>query len=454
MTRPLRSLQNRLLTGVLGMVVCVWLGTALMTWVDARHELDELLDSHLAQAAAVLVVQQAPEIEDDHHGEAFDAPTLHRYAPKVAFQVFHGGQLALRSANAPATPLSEAGKTFQTGFETVHINGTAWRVFAAHGAKNHVQVYVGEELASRNDILWAVLRSTLWPMAVALPLLALALWWAVSRGVAPLRELGRVLAQRKPEALAPVVLKGAPAEMVPMVDALNALLARIGTLLESERRFTADASHELRTPIAAIRAQAQVALGESDDALRRHALKNTLAGCDRASRLIEQLLTLSRLEAAQAPTVADVDLSALSRQVVAELAAKAVHKGQTLELDAPAPCHIFGNDTLLAVLVRNLVDNAVRYSPPHAQIQVRVAQQAEHVVLTVEDSGPGLDDAQCARLGERFFRVPGSLEGGSGLGWSIVKRIAAVHKLQIHVKRSTALGGLAVEIGSQDNKQL
>lgn len=209
MTKPLHSLQHRLLAGVLGVVVCVWLGTALMTWQDARHELGELLDSHLAQAAAVLVVQQAPEIGDGDHGTGIDAPTLHRYAPKVAFQVFHEGQLALRSANAPAEPMVEAGKAFKAGFATVQIGGAAWRVFAAYGAENEVQVYVGEELGTRDHILWAVLRSTLWPMAVALPLLALALWWAVSRGMAPLRRLKDALAQRQPDALRGIGCNGA-----------------------------------------------------------------------------------------------------------------------------------------------------------------------------------------------------------------------------------------------------
>ena len=291
--KPPRSLQGRLLTLVLSMVVGVWLASTALTWFDASHELDELLDGHLAQAAALLVVQQAPEIEEDDRG--VDAPTLHRYAPKVAFQIFHEGRLSLRSANAPTLPMAGPAKQFKTGFETVQIDGTAWRVFAAQGAERDVQVYVGEQASSRAAILWAVLRSTLWPMAVALPLLALAVWWAVYHGVAPLRRLGSALAERQAQALEPVALAGAPTEMAPMVSALNALFERIGTLLESERRFTADAAHELRTPIAAIRVQAQVALGEADAALRRHALQSTLDGCDRATRLVEQLLTLSRL---------------------------------------------------------------------------------------------------------------------------------------------------------------
>lgn len=149
-----------------------------------------------------------------------------------------------------------------------------------------------------------------------------------------------------------------------MVEALNELFERISALLESERRFTADAAHELRTPIAAIRAQAQVALSEADEAKRKHALLGTLEGCDRATRLVEQLLTLSRLEAVDAPVMAPVDLCTLTRRVVAEVAPRAIAKNQMLEFEGAEPCSLPGNETLLAVLVRNLVDNAVRYSPP------------------------------------------------------------------------------------------
>ena len=145
MIRAPRSLQNRLLLLVLSGVALVWLVTSVLTWFDVRHELDELLDGHLAQAAALLVVQQAQEMEEDD-GQGLDAPTLHRYAPKVAFQVFHEDRLALRSANAPVAPMVEAGQKFTSGFRTVQMDGMDWRVFAAHGAKRDVQVYVGEQV--------------------------------------------------------------------------------------------------------------------------------------------------------------------------------------------------------------------------------------------------------------------------------------------------------------------
>ncbi len=432
---------------VLSLVVAVWLLTALLTWQDARHELDELLDGHLAQAAALLVAQQAQDLGETEHGEhSINAPTLHRYAPLVAFQVFHEGQLTLRSGNAPMLPMAGLGGNFKSGFETVQIEGQAWRIFAAYGAEQDVQVYVGEALQSRASILWAVLRSTLWPMLLALPLLGLAVWWAVRQGIAPLRHLSETLAQRQPQSLHPVTLDGASSEMVPMVQSLNDLLARMGTLLESERRFTADAAHELRTPIAAIRTQAQVALGETDGALRQHALRNTLEGCDRATRLVEQLLTLSRLEAGETLAMAPMDVRSVAQRVAADLAPKALARQQELALDATSACVVNGNETLLGVLVRNLLDNAIHYSPHYATVRLQLRTDAQGVLLQVEDSGPGLSEADLARLGKRFFRVLGNAHSGSGLGWSIVQRIAAVHGWNLHAARSPSLGGLCITL--------
>jgi two-component system, OmpR family, sensor histidine kinase QseC len=441
MTAP-HSLQGRLLALVLGMVLLLWGGAAVLTWRDASHELDELLDSHLAQAAALLVVQHA-DIEGD---AVADAPILHRYAPKVAFQVFHEGRLTLRSSNAPAWPVRAVGDSPDSGFRTVMADGVQWRVFAAHGAERDVRVYVGEQVGSRSAILRAALRGTLGPMLLALPLLALGVWWAVARGLAPLRTLGRTLSARAADDLRAVEPGGAPAEMLPLLAALNGLFERIATLLDSERRFTADAAHELRTPIAAIRAQAQVALAETDAALRRDALRHTVEGCDRATRLVDQLLTLARIESDRAALRRRVDLGAVAQAAVAEIAPGALAKAQRIELDAAPGCLVTGDETLLRVLVRNLVDNAVRYSPRGASVHVTVAAQDDDVRLEVADSGAGLSEADLRRLGERFFRVPGTEESGSGLGWSIVRRIAAAHSGQAVAAPSAALGGLAVHV--------
>jgi two-component system sensor histidine kinase QseC len=441
------SLQRRLLWLVLSVVAIGWILAGAATWLDARHELDELLDSHLAQAAAILVVQQTHEMAE-HAAPSDNAPVVHRYAPKVAFQVYHQGRLVLRSQNAPDAPLMAEPVRLRSGFDTVSIDGTGWRVYADHGPED-IQVFVGERTASRSEILAAILRGSFIPLFVTLPLLALAIWWAVREGLEPLRRFGGVLARRRPEALQPLDGKHMPDEMQPMIAALNSLFARIAALLDAERRFTADAAHELRTPIAAIRAQAQVALGASEDDARRVALKQTMAGCDRAARLIEQLLTLARLEAQAAPATQVCDLAAIARQVAADLAPAAIRRQQSLAVLGDAHCPLAGDETLLAVLVRNLVENALRYSPDGASIEVDLHRDAQDFALCVEDSGPGLADEDIDKLGRRFFRGAGQSQSGSGLGWSIVRRIAQVHGLRIEVRRSAKLGGLLVRVSGE-----
>lgn len=451
------SLQGRLLALALAVTAAVWAAAALWVWRDARHELDELLDGHLAQAAALLVAQHAGEIEHRHDGRdkaeegddgpPVDAAVLHRYGPRVAFQVWHEGRLVLRSAQASPEPLG----VHPSGFETRTIDGVEWRVFAARGAEHDIDVYVGEQTDSRASILRSVLQGSLGPLLLALPLLGALLWGAIRWGLQPLRRLGQAVAQRDPQALQPIApdLPDAPlpAEIAPLVGALNTLFGRIAGLIETERRFTADAAHELRTPIAAIRAQAQVALGAGgDEATRRAALQGTLVGCDRAAHLVDQLLTLARLETNGGVVLDPVDLVRITREVLAELAPSALARGQELSLDGAVNATVRGAPLLLAALVRNLVDNALRYSPDGARVQVEVTRSDGIVALQVQDSGPGLDDAQRARLGERFFRVPGSAAPGSGLGWSIVRRIAQAHGAQVTTARSEPLGGLAVVV--------
>jgi len=231
------------------------------------------------------------------------------------------------------------------------------------------------------------------------------------------------------------------------VQTLNGLLERIDRMVQIERRFTADAAHELRTPIAAIRMQAQVALGAGDDvAGRNHALQTTLAGCDRASHLVDQLLTLARLEAASAAPALPVDLGALARRVAAELVYVALGRQQEITVLVDADCPVAANEALLGVLVRNLVDNALRYSPDGARVDVMVHRHANGAVLQVQDSGPGMAQDAIAHLGERFFRVLGNDQTGSGLGWSIVRRLLDVFGAEAQIGRSQELGGLLVRV--------
>ena len=440
---PNYSLQQRLLMRTLGAVLVVWIGTAAFVGYEAQHEIDELLDAHLAQSAALLVVQQNTTPDADE--PLLDAPTLHKYANRVAYQVFHDGRLVMHSPNVAHQPMAE----HTQGFMTITLaDGQAWRVFAAPGRSRDVQIYVAERVDSRNEILYAVLLGFLPPLTIALPLLMMGLWWNVRAGLQPLQRLRQALMKRDTQTLVPVSLPDTPQEVQPLLDALNDLLQRLALRMATERRFTADAAHELRTPIAAIRAQAQVALGSgTDDKLRQLALQDTMRGCDRASRLVEQMLTLARVEDPQDLASEPLRLDQLAQQIMAECTPEALRRGQTLELLALEPLQVNGQSTLWRILLRNLIDNALRYSPDGATVRLH-AQGLENgqVQITVQDSGPGLAPKDLARLGERFFRVLGTSATGSGLGWSIVRHIAALQHIEVQVGKSADLGGLLVSL--------
>lgn len=450
--KALASLQTRLLAGVLAVALGVGGLTAALALRQAEHELDELLDAHLTQAAALLVVQHSGRLAHDDD-DVLDAPSLHRYAPRAVFQVFHEGRLALRSSQAPIEPMVPLADGMANGFHTVARGDVGWRVFVTRGASADVTVLVGERESARQEILWAMLGPLLGLGAAALVLMLLLAVAVLRWGLAPLRRLRSELAARRPDQLAALELADAPAELAPLLAALNALFARIEALLQGERRLTADAAHELRTPIAAIRAQAQVAQGALDEAERAHALAGTLAGCDRAARLVDQLLMLARLEAAAAPPQAPLNLAELARQAMADAAESPLNRGHVLAVDAPAPVQARGDPLLTQVLLRNLLDNALRYSPPGSPVMLSVDATPDGWRLGIEDGGPGLDEAGLARLGQRFQRGGDGSAPGSGLGWSIVRRIAALQGWAITADRSLALGGLRVRLAPEKSDE-
>ena len=452
------TLAQRLVAMVLGFVLAVWLITVAVAWFVTQHELNELLDAHLAQTASLLTTGDFVHAQGQTHMEA--PLLLHRYQKRVAFQIWRNAQLRAHSPDAPATPMAPGAAP---GLSNQSIDGLHWRVFTALRTEadgGQETIYVGERQSGRRDVLLGSLRGTLIPLLLALPLLALAVVWSVRRALRPLRVLGAHVTARRPQALAPLPEAQAPPEVRPLVQALNGLFARMTDVLASERRFAADAAHELRTPVAAIRMHAQVAMGAADDLERQTALDATVAGCDRATRVVEQLLQLARIEgdssaapgaqAGPAAAQADTDLAAVAAEQMAELLRPACLRKQTMEVNRPdGPALVPMNATMLAVLVRNLLDNALRYSPDGAQVAVTIGAPTAHAgpTLTVEDSGPGLSDEDLQRLGDRFFRVLGTGQTGSGLGWSIVRRLARVHGLSIAVNRSPRWGGLRVQVG-------
>ena len=433
------SMRRQLLVLLLGAVAVVWIGVGVASYVDARHEIDELLDAHLAQASSLLIAQAGHDLDEiEEH-----VPETKRYARRVAFQFWEGGtQLRLHSSNAPLARLSAKDE----GFSDVRIDGQRWRVFSSWDRRRRYVVQVGERLGARDEIVASIARNLLLPLVVALPLLALVVWLAIERVLRPLRVLNREVAHRAPDHLAPVEVGRAPVEVAPLVLNLNDLFGRVQASMDNERRFTADAAHELRTPLAALRAQAQVARGASDDRERIRALDNVIAGCDRAAHLVDQLLTLARLEPAHAHVAhADVALAPLVQAAIAEATPAALNKDIDIELTEGAPAHVQGDARLLGILLRNLLDNAIRYSPRGSTVTVDVGRDGGRARLTIRDHGPGVPPEARARLGQRFERFGVSDVTGTGLGLSIVARIAELHGARVTFGDAPS-GGLAVDV--------
>ncbi len=435
------SLRGRLLALLLAGVAVAWLAAAVMGFLDARKEINKLLDAHLAQSASLLVAQADLEMEEVDGDQLAAMP---HYSLKVAFQIWErGGALRLRSASAPAERLS----TVERGFSDVKVKGKSWRVFSAWDTRRQHLVQVAEERHARDEMAGDIAEHLLAPLAIALPVLGLFLWIAVTRAVRPVKRLGEEVARRASDDLSPLVSGGAPSEVAPLLDNLNRMFSRVAALLESERRFTADAAHELRTPLAAVKAQAQVARASTQDDERQRALDNVIIGCDRAARLVEQLLTLARLEPAELRARREpCDLAVVAREVIAVLVPFALAKGVEIELDAPGELPVSGTPELLRVLVRNLVDNAVRYSPAQSLVRVSLTQQRGGVTFSVLDSGPGVPPEERANLGRRFHRLLGTGEAGSGLGLSIVKRIAELHRARVEFGEGAEGRGLRVAV--------
>jgi len=436
--KPAYSLRRRLIGGVLALVSAIWLAATIGAWREARHEAEGILDAHLAQAATLLaafVGHDADELEE-HLPE-------HRYLRKVTFQVWkHGRELGVHSANAPSHRLS----TTDQHFADAEYDGGRWRVFSVWNGDYLVQV--GETRDARDDIANELAGHLLLPLLIALPVLALGLALLIGRGLNPLTVLADSIAHRDAQRLDPIDVAGAPQELQPVLGRLNELFARLSHSLEQERRFTADAAHELRTPLAAMRTHAQVAMGARSAGEREVALTHVIEATDRATHLLEQLLTLARLDAAAiSRAFSPCDLQQLAATAVALAAPAAMARDIELALtDGPA-IKVKGDPALLGVLLRNLIDNAVRYSPEEVGVGVTAGIASDgQPFVAICDQGPGIPPAERGRVLDRFYRLAGSSETGSGLGLSIAARIAELHGARLGLDDGPEGKGLCARV--------
>ena len=408
----------------------IWLLSTGLTYLSAQSNVAELFDAQLSQAAAVVsqfdrINPYTPE-EQTLRQKIF----THNYDKKIAFQIWYGDKLILRSFTAPDERMSDI-----PGFSDKNFAGYHWRVFLLN-EENERRIYTAERYDVRSALITDTTLDVVLPLTVALPLSLLTIWLTIGRSLQPVIRIADNVRRLSPQHLDPVEINyPIPREISPLLSALNTLFAKLKTAFERERRFTSDAAHELQTPLASIKTQAQVALRSEDTEAKRHALHKIEEGVNRTSHLVQQLLTLARYDPGTIMRQSEMmKLDHLAAETVAELVPAAYAKHIDIELHAPTPIMLQGNPAGIKILIRNLIDNAIRYTPDSGKVNVTLTHENSLTVLQVCNSGRGIPIAARERVFERFYRGDDNQHiTGSGLGLSIVKQIAALHHAQIEL---------------------
>ena len=433
--KPAPSLRARL-TGALLLAVLAFAALqAAVTYRTARAETEALFDAQMQRIALSLSGSLgAGALSDD--APAAETPA----AREMIIQIWRAdGVMLYRSPQGRLLPPQTV-----IGFSDTVAGGEPYRIYALRTATQVVQV--AQQTEARGRMAGQLALRAVLPVALLAPVLMLIVWWVVGRAIGPIERVRRQVAARRPDDLAPLPTAGLPAEVRPLVGEMNGLLTRLSAAWDALTHFTADAAHELRSPLAALRLQAQSLQRAPDDATRAIATERLLAGIDRATRLVEQLLALARQQGAgEGAELVSLDLTALARNALADAEPEAARHAIALTLDAPT-AHVVlrADEAALAVLLRNLLGNALRHTPPGGQVRVGVREEASVIDLTVEDSGPGIAPDERARVLDRFYRVPGTPGHGSGLGLAIVRAIAERHGAALTLDASPTLGGLRV----------
>ncbi len=443
------SLQRRLLLYLLIGAPIVWLVAGVVSLRLSRNEIDELFDTELVRLARQMQVTLYAQIEG---AAAVPLPPRPSRGPgrvdlrDLAIAMWsRDGSLRFADREGVGLPYRPA----ENGFVDMKLGKDDWRVYYQASEDGAWLVAAGQRAHEREELAYGVTLSQVLPWLAMLPLLLVAMTWGVRRALAPVRSLSTELAGRGEHDLRPVEPLQTAAELRPLVEAMNGLLSRIGATLARERRFTADAAHELRTPLAVLRAQWDVLRRTEPGPARAQAEARLTLGLDRMDRLVEQLLALSRLESGgNAVAKQPVDWPAVVEQAMNDCLPLAERRRIELACDwaqpeGCAPLPLRGDASLLAVMLRNLLDNAVRYAPPGSTVLLRF----DDTSLSVDNDAEPLDEERFARLGERFYRPDGQDETGSGLGLSIVQRIAALHGLAVRFARRDDGRGLRVVVG-------
>lgn len=459
------SIRHFLMVSLLVSMAIVTITTGIWTYRSIRDDVDHLLDAELVEASRILQIL----LESDYSEKELkqiqsalltlpaksriikefpglkDEPDAIKYIIHRVFQVWsQDGTLLIRSQNAPAFPLAQK----KTGFTTNLIEDTYWRVYTLNDEAHNLRFQVAQRSDIRGQLAETIGRDHMTHFFIMMPIILILIWGIVGYGLRHLQIAAKQMDERDKNKLDPVTLDKVPIEIQPLINAINQLFKRLHNAFEREKRFTGDAAHELRTPLAALKAQSQVAIRIKDENERVETLKTIIDCVDRCNHVVDQLLILSRLrpqEPVNNPKT--VNISAVAGMIIADLANMAVSKNIDISLNAAEkPANITANETSIAILFRNLIDNAIRYTPENGEVTVTTQLKNQKVIFTVTDTGPGIPQEKRQRVFERFYRELGTKATGSGLGLSIVRQIVTLHHADINLFTPENGKGLGINI--------
>lgn len=443
------SLFGEILDWMLAPLLLLWPMSIAITYLVAKSIANQPFDHALEDSVTVLA-QQVREVDgrvvtrlpgsarDILRADDVDSVYFQVTGPRGAFV---DGDREL-----PPPPEDAEPKSGKVGFRNGAIHGTPVRIAyswvnldpaaPARAEPRYAFVQVAETLDKRGQLANEIIKGVILPQFIILPIILALVWFALSRGLSPLAELQERIRARRPDDLSPIDSRQVPEEISPLVGSLNEMLERLAQTIDMQKRFIADAAHQMKTPLAGMRMQSELALRQADAEEIHRSLEQLAKSSESATRLVNQLLALARAENQPHAGLAfdSVDLAELARDTVQEWVPASFAHHIDLGFEQPGePVRIAGNALMLRELLSNLIDNAVRYTPAGGSVTVRVRSDGDHALLEVEDTGPGIAPSERANVFERFYRILGSGAPGSGLGLAIVREIAQQHGAEVDI---------------------
>ncbi len=437
------SLSVRLLQLLVLPIIAAFIFVGIASYYAAYKEARQIYDAQLTHFASVLhelteqeIAQKKTQLKRINTDVS---PDLHAYEKNFAYRVWLNRELILYTSNSDSFgSLIETSGFTERLFEDHH-----WRFYVLHDGD--ISIEVAERYEVREELISHILGGIFLPHILIIPLITMVIWFGVARGIRPLNAISSVIRKRDPNNLEPIDAPVIPAEIVPVVDAINDLMKRTSHVLEHEKQFSNYAAHELRTPLAALKTQLQVALRTKDPKKADRMLHEALPTIERMNMLIEKLLTFVRVQQSD-QVFAPVDISSLCKENAQETAAYALSLKRTLECDIQDGLCIEGERSMLLAMLRNLLENALKYTHEDGYVLLSLSQHDGHVILTVKDDGIGLNHAEQEKLFDSFYRAADFHAEGSGLGLAIVKWVADAHHATIATKKGLGGEGVTFEV--------